>query len=107
MKRKMRARKSVRFKAAVCLSLTLVALVPFASFAFDEVNASSNQTAAREKAETFGVPALLMEVAQKERSMLARRLEYTWTATLTDRELDKRGEVKKETSSVYEVYPVR
>lgn len=107
MKRKTRASKSVRFAAAVCLSLTLVALVSVASFVFDEVNASSGQTAAREKAETFDVPALLSEVARKERSMLARRLEYTWTATLTDRELGKRGEVKKESSSVYEVYPVR
>lgn len=107
MKRKTRARKSVRFKAAACLSLTLAALVSTVSFAFDEANASSSQTAAREKAETFDVPALLMEAASKERSMLARRLEYTWTATLTDRELDKRGEVRKETSSVYEVYPVR
>jgi hypothetical protein len=48
-----------------------------------------------------------MEVALKEKAMLARRLEYTWTAKITDRELDKRGEVKKESSSVYEVYPVR
>jgi hypothetical protein len=53
------------------------------------------------------VRALLMEVALKEKGMLARRLEYTWTAKITDRELGKRGEVKKESSSLYEVYPVR
>jgi hypothetical protein len=53
------------------------------------------------------VRALLMEVALKEKGMLARRLEYTWTAKVTDRELGKRGEVRKESSSLYEVYPVR
>ncbi|HEV7889335.1 MAG TPA: hypothetical protein VGP08_01790 [Pyrinomonadaceae bacterium] len=59
------------------------------------------------KAESLDVRALLMEVALKEKSMLARRLEYTWTAKVTDRELGKRGEVKKESSSLYEVYPVQ
>lgn len=59
------------------------------------------------KAESVDVRALLMEVALKEKSMLARRLEYTWTAKVTDRELGKRGEVKKESSSLYEVYPVQ
>jgi hypothetical protein len=51
--------------------------------------------------------ALIREVAQSERAMQARRLEYTWTAKVTDREVNKRGEVKKETLKVYEVYPVR
>lgn len=59
------------------------------------------------KAETSDVRALLMEVALKEKSMLTRRLEYTWTAKVTERELGKRGEVKKESSSLYEVYPVQ
>jgi len=59
------------------------------------------------KAEVLDVRALLSEVALKEKSMLARRLEYTWTAKVTDRELGRRGEVKKESSSLYEVYPVR
>jgi len=59
------------------------------------------------KAEPVDVRALLTEVALKEKSMLARRLEYTWTARVTDRELGKRGEVKKESSSLYEVYPVQ
>jgi hypothetical protein len=53
------------------------------------------------------VHALIREVAESERAMQPRRLEYTWTAKVTDRELDKRGEVKKETVRVYEVYPVR
>jgi hypothetical protein len=62
---------------------------------------------ARQTAEAFDMGALLMEVAQNERAMLGRRLEYTWTARVTDRELDKRGVLKKESVSVYEVYPVR
>ncbi|HWW74656.1 MAG TPA: hypothetical protein VNZ44_04620 [Pyrinomonadaceae bacterium] len=62
---------------------------------------------ARQTAEAFDVGALLMEVARNERAMLGRRLEYTWTARVTDRELDRRGAVKKESVSVYEVYPVR
>ena len=63
--------------------------------------------AARQTADSAEVAALILEVARNERAMLARRLEYTWTATVTDRELDKRGGVKKQSVSVYEVYPVR
>src|ERR1044071_3842449 len=107
MRRKPHAIELVRFKAAVCLSLSLVALAAFAPCLFDEVSASSNTSAAQRGAEAFDVKALLMEVAQKERSMLARRLEYTWTALQSERERDKRGEVKRERSSLYEVYPVR
>ena len=108
MRRRTRARVCGASRFAVaCLSLTLVTVGAVASFVFDEARASSNQTAARQKAEAFDVPALLMEVALSEKAMTARRLEYTWTARLTERELGKRGEVRKETSSVYEVYPVR
>ena len=81
---------------AACLSLTLSAQV---------ARPASAQSGA--KAEVSDVRALLSEVALKEKSMSARRLEYTWTAKVTDRELGKRGEVKKETSSLYEVYPVQ
>jgi hypothetical protein len=63
--------------------------------------------AARQSADASEVAALILEVARNERAMLARRLEYTWTATVTDRELDKRGGVKKQSVSVYEIYPVR
>jgi hypothetical protein len=63
--------------------------------------------AAWQTAEGFDVGALLMEVARNERAMSARRLEYTWTTKVTDRERDKRGELKKESVNVYEVYPVR
>jgi hypothetical protein len=81
---------------AACLSLALSA---------QAARPARAQSSAQ--AESADVRALLMEVALKEKSMLARRLEYTWTAKVTDRELGKRGEVKKETSSLYEVYPVQ
>lgn len=63
--------------------------------------------AARQSSESAEVAALLLAVAQNEKSMLARRLEYTWTVTVTERELDKRGGVKKQSVEVAEVYPVR
>jgi hypothetical protein len=63
--------------------------------------------AARQSADGFDANALLSEVARNERAMLQRRLEYTWTAKVTDRERDRRGVVKKESVNVYEVYPVR
>lgn len=85
-----------RLIIAACLSLTLSAQTAWLASAQSDV-----------KAESVDVRALLMEVALKEKSLLARRLEYTWTAKVTDRELGKRGEVKKESSSLYEVYPVQ
>lgn len=112
MRRKTRAQvsRASRFAACACLSLILVAQAAVFSRAraFDEARASSNQNAAQTNAgaDSSDVRALVSEVALKEKAMLARRLEYTWTAKITDRELGKRGEVKKESSSVYEVYPV-
>lgn len=53
------------------------------------------------------VTALLLEVARNEKAMSGRRLEYTWTTKITERELDKGGGVKKQSVNVYEVYPVR
>ena len=88
-------RVTSRFVVAACLSLALSAQAAWLARAQSGV-----------EAEPVDVRALLMEVALKEKSMLARRLEYTWTARVTERELGKRGEVKKETSSLYEVYPV-
>jgi hypothetical protein len=81
---------------AACLSLALPAQAARPARAQSDAKAAS-----------VDVRALLVEVALKEKSMLARRLEYTWTARVTDRELGKRGEVRRETSSLYEVYPVR
>ena len=63
--------------------------------------------AAGQSAEGSEVSALLLEVARNERAMTARRLEYTWTLKVTDRELGKGGEVKKQSVNVYEVYPIR
>lgn len=53
------------------------------------------------------VTSLLLEVARNERAMSGRRLEYTWTSKITERELDKGGGVKKQSVNVSEVYPVR
>jgi hypothetical protein len=52
-------------------------------------------------------PALIRAVAQSEHAMQPHRMEYTWTMKLTEREVNKRGEVTKETIKVFEVYPVR
>lgn len=71
------------------------------------------QTKAGAKAEIpadltgLDIQALIREVAQSERGMQPRRFEYTWTAKVTERESGKRGEIRKETVRVYEVYPVR
>jgi hypothetical protein len=62
--------------------------------------------AAGQSAESSEVTALLLEVARNERTMSARRLEYTWTVKVTDREQGKGGDVKKQSVNVYEVYPV-
>ena len=63
--------------------------------------------AAGQSAEGSEVASLLLEVARNERAMSGRRLEYTWTTKITERELDKGGGVKKQSVNVYEVYPVR
>jgi hypothetical protein len=84
-----------RFTAAAWLALSLLARAP------------SPAAAQTKAAEPSDVRALLLEVARNERALLARRLEYTWTALVIDRELGRRGEVTSESSSLYEVYPVR
>jgi hypothetical protein len=53
------------------------------------------------------IPALIRAVAQSEHAMQPHRMEYTWTMKLTEREVNKRGEVTKETVNVFEVYPVK
>jgi hypothetical protein len=63
--------------------------------------------AAFQSVEGLDVTKLLLEVARNERAMSARRLEYTWTLKVTDREMGKGGEVKKQSVNVYGVYPVR
>ncbi|MFL6207815.1 MAG: hypothetical protein ACJ74W_03150 [Pyrinomonadaceae bacterium] len=53
------------------------------------------------------ISELIHAVAQSEHAMQAHRMEYTWTLKLTEREVNKRGEVTKETVNVFEVYPVK
>ena len=105
MKLKTRARSKTARRLAVfaCLSLSIFMRAEVNSF----VHASTGQEDVRAKTQSMYVRTLLLEVAQKEKGMLARRLEYTWTARMIERELGRRGEVRKETTSLYEVYPVR
>ncbi|MCA1591999.1 MAG: hypothetical protein LC754_04990 [Acidobacteria bacterium] len=53
------------------------------------------------------IAALIREVARREHEMQPRRFEYTWTSKTVERETGERGEVKKETVEVNEVYPVK
>lgn len=69
--------------------------------------APTAQTAGTNDVAALDIPALLREVARSERAMTPRRFEYTWTMKVTNREVNKRGEVTKEEVKVYEAYPVR
>lgn len=55
---------------------------------------------------TLDIPALLREVARNQDEIDGRISEYTFTRKQTEREINDRGEVKKEKSVVHEVYPV-
>lgn len=57
-------------------------------------------------AETIDVAALLREVARNQAELDARVSEYTFTRRQIEREINDRGEVKKEKIIVHEVYPV-
>ncbi|HEX8139134.1 MAG TPA: hypothetical protein VF544_16320 [Pyrinomonadaceae bacterium] len=57
-------------------------------------------------AEALNVPALLREVSRNQDAIDERVSQYTFTQKITERELNSRGETKKETVSVYEVYPL-
>ncbi|HZI20221.1 MAG TPA: hypothetical protein VEY09_16685 [Pyrinomonadaceae bacterium] len=52
------------------------------------------------------VPALLRELSSNQREVDRRIDDYTFTRKVTAREVNERGEVKKEKVAVYEVYPV-
>jgi hypothetical protein len=54
----------------------------------------------------LNVVALLREVGQHQRELDERVSEYTFTRTETEREFNERGEVKKEKTTVHEVYPL-
>ena len=54
----------------------------------------------------LNVVALLREVAQHQRELDERVSEYTFTRAETEREFNDKGEVKKEKTTVHEVYPL-
>jgi hypothetical protein len=56
--------------------------------------------------ETLDVAALLREVARNQDETENRVAEYSFKQTETDRQINSKGELKKETVRVYEVYPL-
>ena len=54
----------------------------------------------------LNIPALLREVERNQNELDRRISEYTFTRKQTEREINDRGEVKKEKTLVHEVYPV-
>ena len=57
-------------------------------------------------AESLDVKALLREVSRNQDLVEKRISEYAFMQKETDREINSKGEVKKETSKVYEIFPV-
>ncbi|HEX8143763.1 MAG TPA: hypothetical protein VF553_14280 [Pyrinomonadaceae bacterium] len=57
-------------------------------------------------ARALDVPALLREVSRNQDAIDERVGDYTFTQKITEREFNDRGETKKETVRVYEVYPL-
>ena len=56
--------------------------------------------------EKLDVAALLLEVARNQDETENRVAEYSFKQTETDREINSKGEVKKQMVKVYEVYPL-
>lgn len=56
--------------------------------------------------ESLDVAALLREVGRNQDETENRVAEYSFKQTETDREINSKGELKKETVKVYEVYPL-
>jgi hypothetical protein len=56
--------------------------------------------------ENLDVAALLREVGRNQDEIERRVAEYAFKQTETDREITSKGELKKETVKVYEVYPL-
>jgi hypothetical protein len=54
---------------------------------------------------SLDIPALLRDLERNQDDVDRRINEYTFTRKVTERELNDRGEVKKEKVNVYEVYP--
>ena len=56
--------------------------------------------------ETLDIPALMREVSRNQDVLEERTAEYAFTQKETTREINDRGELKKETVRIYEVFPV-
>ena len=56
--------------------------------------------------EELDVAALLLEVGRNQDEIEKRVSEYAFKQTETDREINGKGELKKETVKVYEIYPL-
>lgn len=57
-------------------------------------------------AEAVDVVALLLEVSRNQDQLEKRFTEYSFLQQETDREISSKGEVKKETVKVFEVFPI-
>ena len=57
-------------------------------------------------AEALDVPGLLRQVSRNQDELEQRFTEYSFVQKETDREISGRGEVKKETVKVFEVFPI-
>lgn len=57
-------------------------------------------------ADSLDVTALLREVGRNQELVEKRVTEYAFMQKQTDREISSKGEIKKETTKVYEVFPV-
>lgn len=57
-------------------------------------------------AEALDVPALLREVSRNQDQLEHRFTEYSFVQKETAREINSKGEVRKETVKVYEVFPI-
>jgi hypothetical protein len=55
---------------------------------------------------TLDIPTLLRDLSKNQDENDERVSDYTFTQKVTERELNDRGEMKKEKVTVYEVYPV-
>ena len=60
----------------------------------------------RERLKHLDVAALLREVGRNQDEIEKRVSEYAFKQTETDREINGKGELKKETVKVYEVFPL-
>jgi hypothetical protein len=56
---------------------------------------------------SLDIPALLRDLSRNQTEVDRRINDYTFTSKITQREVNDRGELKKEKVSVYEVYPMQ